>query len=199
MIWNVFYVVFILLVLAAVGLTVWCLKRSKGILLLIPLLLLAGSVAYFAVYYTADNHFPPAQVMIASNFPATVNIDQVEKTMQQKDDTYTMTEEFDTGTVQYTLQLITGEQQNSTAFFDAKPTITSGEYTRSDIKTSLAMKYTDICAQRKGALKLRTGDYQQEFYVRAGGYSCDVIITSNSKDNKVLLSAMKKTLTALQK
>ena len=199
MIWNVFYVVFILLVLAAVGLTVRFLKQGKRILLLIPLLFLAGSVAYFAVYYTVDNHFPPAQVVIASNFPSTVNIDRVEKDMQPENDNYTLTEEYDTGTVQYTLHLISGEQQNATAFFDAKPTISGGEYARSDIKTSLAMKYTDVCAQRKGPLKLRTGDYQQEFYVRATGYTCDVVITSNSKDNKVLLSAMKKTLTNLQK
>ncbi len=199
MIWNVFYVVFAVLVLAAVGLTVWFLKRGKRIFLLIPLLLLAGSVAYFAVYYTADDSFPPAQVMIASNFPSTVDSALVEENLQKTDDNYTRTDEYDAGTVQYTLHLTSGEQQNATAFFDAKPTISGGEYTRSDIKTSLAMKYTDICAQRKGALKLRTGRFQQEFYVRTAGYTCDVVITSNSKDNKVLLSAMKKELTALQK
>ena len=46
MIWNVFFVVFAVLVLAAIGLTVWFLKLGKRIFLLIPLLLLAGSVAY---------------------------------------------------------------------------------------------------------------------------------------------------------
>lgn len=199
MIWNVFYVVFAVLVLAAVGLTVWFLKLGKRIFLLIPLLLLAGSVAYFAVYYTADDSFAPAQVMIASNFPSTVDSALVEENLQKADDAYTRTDEYDTGTVQYTLRLSSGEQQNATAFFDAKPTISGGEYTRSDIKASLAMKYTDICAQRTGALKLRSGRFQQEFYVRAAGYTCDVVITSNSKDNKVLLSAMKKELTALQK
>ena len=51
MIWNVFFVVFVVLVLAAIGLTVWFLKLGKRIFLLIPLLLLAGSVAYFAVYH----------------------------------------------------------------------------------------------------------------------------------------------------
>ena len=159
MIWNVFFVVFAVLVLAAIWLTVWFLKLGKRIFLLIPLLLLAGSVAYFAVYYTADNNFPPAQVMIASNFPSTVDSALVEESLQKAD----------------------------------------GNYTRSDIKTSLAMKYTDICAQRTGALQLRTGRFQQEFYIRAAGYTCDVVITSNGKDNKVLLSAMKKELAALQK
>ena len=192
MIWNVFFVVFVVLVLAAIGLTVWFLKLGKRIFLLIPLLLLAGSVAYFAVYYTADNNFPPAQVMIASNFPSTVDSALVEESLQKADGNYTRTDEYDTGTVQYTLRLTSEEQQNATAFFDAKPTIRGGEYTRSDMKTSLAMKYTDICAQRTGAL-------QQEFYIRAAGYTCDVVITSNGKDNKVLLSAMKKELAALQK
>lgn len=192
MIWNVFFVVFVVLVLAAIGLTVWFLKLGKRIFLLIPLLLLAGSVAYFAVYYTADNNFPPAQVMIASNFPSTVDSALVEENLQKADSNYTRTDEYDTGTVQYTLRLTSEEQQNATAFFDAKPTIRGGEYTRSDIKTSLAMKYTDICAQR-------TGRFQQEFYIRAAGYTCDVVITSNGKDNKVLLSAMKKELAALQK
>lgn len=70
---------FAILVLAAIGLTVWFLKVGKRIFLLIPLLLLAGSVAYFAVYYTADNNFPPAQVMVASNFPSTVDSALVEK------------------------------------------------------------------------------------------------------------------------
>lgn len=199
MIWNVFFVVFVVLVLAAIGLTVWFLKLGKRIFLLIPLLLLAGSVAYFAVYYTVDNNFPPAQVMIASNFPSTVNSALVEESLQKADGNYTRTDEYDTGTVQYTLRLTSEEQQNATAFFDAKPTIRGGEYTRSDIKTSLAMKYTDICAQRTGALQLRTGRFQQEFYIRAAGYTCDVVITSNGKDNKVLLSAMKKELAALQK
>lgn len=148
MIWNVFFVVFVVLVLAAIGLTVWFLKLGKRIFLLIPLLLLAGSVAYFAVYYTADNNFPPAQVMIASNFPSTVDSALVEESLQKADGNYTRTDEYDTGTVQYTLRLTSEEQQNATAFFDAKPTIRGGEYTRSDIKTSLAMKYTDICAQR---------------------------------------------------
>ena len=171
----------------------------RQLLLLIPLLLLAGSVAYFAVYYTADNNFPPAQVMIASNFPSTVDSALVEESLQKADGNYTRTDEYDTGTVQYTLRLTSEEQQNATAFFDAKPTIRGGEYTRSDIKTSLAMKYTDICAQRTGALQLRTGRFQQEFYIRAAGYTCDVVITSNGKDNKVLLSAMKKELAALQK
>ena len=189
MIWNVFFVVFVVLVLAAIGLTVWFLKLGKRIFLLIPLLLLAGSVAYFAVYYTADNNFPPAQVMIASNFPSTVDSALVEESLQKADGSYTRTDEYDTSE----------EQQNATAFFDAKPTIRGGEYTRSDIKTSLAMKYTDICAQRTGALQLRTGRFQQEFYIRAAGYTCDVVITSNGKDNKVLLSAMKKELAALQK
>lgn len=199
MIWNVFFVVFVVLVLAAIGLTVWFLKLGKRIFLLIQLLLLAGSVAYFAVYYTADNNFPPAQVMIASNFPSTVDSALVEESLQKANGSYTRTDEYDTGTVQYTLRLTSEEQQNATAFFDAKPTIRGGEYTRSDIKTSLAMKYTDICAQRTGALQLRTGRFQQEFYIRAAGYTCDVVITSNSKDNKVLLSAMKKELAALQK
>ena len=189
----------VVLVLAAIGLTVWFLKLGKRIFLLIPLLLLAGSVAYFAVYYTADNNFPPAQVMIASNFPSTVDSALVEESLQKADGNYTRTDEYDTGTVQYTLRLTSEEQQNATAFFDAKPTIRGGEYTRSDIKTSLAMKYTDICAQRTGALQLRTGRFQQEFYIRAAGYTCDVVITSNGKDNKVLLSAMKKELAALQK
>ena len=188
MIWNVFFVVFVVLVLAAIGLTVWFLKLGKRIFLLIPLLLLAGSVAYFAVYYTADN-----------NFPSTVDSALVEESLQKADGSYTRTDEYDTGTVQYTLRLTSEEQQNATAFFDAKPTIRGGEYTRSDIKTSLAMKYTDICAQRTGALQLRTGRFQQEFYIRAAGYTCDVVITSNGKDNKVLLSAMKKELAALQK
>ena len=179
MIWNVFFVVFVVLVLAAIGLTVWFLKLGKRIFLLIPLLLLAGSVAYFAVYYTADNNFPPAQVMIASNFPSTVDSALVEESLQKADGNYTRTDEYDTGTVQYTLRLTSEEQQNATAFFDAKPTIRGGEYTRSDIKTSLAMKYTDICAQRTGALQLRTGRFQQEFYIRAAGYTCDVVITSN--------------------
>ena len=192
MIWNVFFVVFAVLVLAAIGLTVWFLKLGKRIFLLIPLLLLAGSVAYFAVYYTADNNFPPAQVMIASNFPSTVDSALVEESLQKADGNYTRTDEYDTGTVQYTLRLTSEEQQNATAFFDAKPTIRGSEYTRSDIKTSLAMKYT-------GALQLRTGRFQQEFYIRAAGYTCDVVITSNGKDNKVLLSAMKKELAALQK
>ena len=156
MIWNVFFVVFAVLVLAAIGLTVWFLKLGKRIFLLIPLLLLAGSVAYFAVYYTADN-----------NFPSTVNSALVEESLQKADGNYTRTDEYDTGTVQYTLRLTSEEQQNATAFFDAKPTIRGGEYTRSDIKTSLAMKYTDICAQRTGALQLRTGRFQQEFYIRA--------------------------------
>lgn len=57
MIWNVFFVVFVVLVLAAIGLTVWFLKLGKRIFLLIPLLLLAGSVAYFAVYYTQTTTF----------------------------------------------------------------------------------------------------------------------------------------------
>ena len=188
MIWNVFFVVFAILVLAAIVLTVWFLKLGKRIFLLIPLLLLAGSVAYFAVYYTADNNFPP-----------TVDSALVEESLQKADVNYTRTDEYDTGTVQYTLRLTSEEQQNATAFFDAKPTIRGGEYTRSDIKTSLAMKYTDICAQRTGALQLRTGRFQQEFYIRAAGYTCDVVITSNGKDNKVLLSAMKKELAALQK
>ena len=61
------------------------------------------------------------------------------------------------------------------------------------------MKYTYICAQRTGALQLRTGRFQQECYIRAAGYTCDVVITSNGKDNKLLLSAMKKELAALQK
>lgn len=65
--WNVFYAVFSILVPAAVGLTFWFLKLGKRIFLLVPLLLLAGSVAYFAVYYTADDSFPPAQVIITSN------------------------------------------------------------------------------------------------------------------------------------
>jgi hypothetical protein len=142
MIWNVFFVVFVVLVLAAIGLTVWFLKLGKRIFLLIPLLLLAGSVAYFAVYYTADNNFPPAQVMVASNFPSTVDSALVEESLQKADGNYTRTDEYDTGTVQYTLRLTSEEQQNATAFFDAKPTIRGGEYTRSDIKTSLAMKYT---------------------------------------------------------
>ena len=42
MIWNVFFVVFVVLVLAAIGLTVWFLKLGKRIFLLIPLLLLAA-------------------------------------------------------------------------------------------------------------------------------------------------------------
>ena len=105
MIWNVFFVVFAILVLAAIGLTVWFLKLGKRIFLLIPLLLLAGSVAYFAVYYTADNNFPPAQVMIASNFPSTVNSALVEESLQKADGNYTRTDEYDTGTVQYTLRL----------------------------------------------------------------------------------------------
>ena len=137
--------------------------------------------------------------MIASNFPSTVDSALVEENLQKADGNYTRTDEYDTGTVQYTLRLTSEEQQNATAFFDAKPTIRGGEYTRSDIKTSLAMKYTDICAQRTGALQLRTGRFQQEFYIRAAGYTCDVVITSNGKDNKVLLSAMKKELAALQK
>lgn len=199
MIWNVFYVIFAVLVLAALGLTAWFLKRGKHLLLLIPLLLLAGSVAYFAFYYTTDNSYPPVQVMIASNFPSTVNTQLVEKNLQKADDAYTLTREYDAGTVQYTLRLTSGAQQNSTAFFDAEPTVSGGEYTRSDIKTSLAMKYTDICAQRTGGLKLRTGRYQQEFYVRAAGYTCDVVVTSNTKNNKALLSAMTKELAALQK
>lgn len=136
--------------------------------------------------------------MIASNFPSTVDSALVEESLQKADGNYTRTDEYDTGTVQYTLRLTSEEQQNATAFFDAKPTIRGGEYTRSDIKTSLAMKYTDICAQRTGALQLRTGRFQQEFYIRAAGYTCDVVITSNGKDNKVLLSAMKKELAALQ-
>lgn len=103
MIWNVFFVVFVVLVLAAIGLTVWFLKLGKRIFLLIPLLLLAGSVAYFAVYYTADNNFPPAQVMIASNFPSTVDSALVEESLQKADGNYTRTDEYDTGTVQYTL------------------------------------------------------------------------------------------------
>ena len=44
MIWNVFFVVFAILVLAAIVLTVWFLKLGKRIFLLIPLLLLAGGV-----------------------------------------------------------------------------------------------------------------------------------------------------------
>ena len=36
MIWNVFFVVFVVLVLAAIGLTVWFLKLGKRIFLLIP-------------------------------------------------------------------------------------------------------------------------------------------------------------------
>ena len=40
MIWNVFFVVFAILVLAAIVLTVWFLKLGKRIFLLIPLLLL---------------------------------------------------------------------------------------------------------------------------------------------------------------
>ena len=84
MIWNVFFVVFVVLVLAAIGLTVWFLKLGKRIFLLIPLLLLAGSVAYFAVYYTADNNFPPAQVMIASNFPSTVDSALVEEACKRR-------------------------------------------------------------------------------------------------------------------
>lgn len=99
MIWNVFFVVFAVLVLAAIGLTVWFLKLGKRIFLLIPLLLLAGSVAYFAVYYTADNNFPPAQVMIASNFPSTVDSALVEESLQKADGNYTRTDEYDTGTV----------------------------------------------------------------------------------------------------
>ena len=109
MIWNVFFVVFAILVLAAIGLTVWFLKVGKRIFLLIPLLLLAGSVAYFAVYYTADNNFPPAQVMVASNFPSTVDSALVEKSLQKADGNYTRTDEYDTGTVQYTLRLTSEE------------------------------------------------------------------------------------------
>lgn len=86
--------------------------------------------------------------VIASNFPSTVDSALVEESLQKADGNYTRTDEYDTGTVQYTLRLTSEEQQNATAFFDAKPTIRGGEYTRSDIKTSLAMKYTDICAQR---------------------------------------------------
>ena len=123
MIWNVVFVVFAILVLAAIVLTVWFLKLGKRIFLLIPLLLLAGSVAYFAVYYTADNNFPPAQVMIASNFPSTVDSAVVEESLQKADGNYTRTDEYDTGTVQYTLRLTSEEQQNATEFFDAKPTI----------------------------------------------------------------------------
>ena len=110
MIWNVFFVVFVVLVLATIGLTVWFLKLGKRIFLLIPLLLLAGSVAYFAVYYTADNNFPPAQVMIASNFPSTVDSALVEESLQKADGNYTRTDEYDTGTVQYTLRLTSEEQ-----------------------------------------------------------------------------------------
>lgn len=99
MIWNVFFVVFAILVLVAIGLTVWFLKLGKRIFLLIPLLLLAGSVAYFAVYYTADNNFPPAQVMIASNFPSTVDSALVEESLQKADGNYTRTDEYDTAAI----------------------------------------------------------------------------------------------------
>ena len=190
---------FAILVLAAIGLTVWFLKLGKRIFLLIPLLLLAGSVAYFAVYYTADNNFPPAQVMIASNFPSTVDSALVEESLQKADGNYTRTDEYDTGTVQYTLRLTSEEQPERYGVFDAKPTIRGGELHPLGHKDQSGMKYTDICAQRTGALQLRTGRFQQEFYIRAAGYTCDVVITSNGKDNKVLLSAMKKELAALQK
>lgn len=192
MVWNLFYILFLLLAIAAVALAVRFVLKKKWVLLLLPALMLGGTVAFVSCYYTMNNMYTSPSVVNTSSFPSSVSADYVKANFQKTGEhTYTMTSEYDAGTVVYTMHLVDAQTAGSD-FTEMQPTIDAEAFSRSDLKGVFSLKYTDVYAQRTtGALALRTGKYQQEFLVKAPGYICDIVLTCGDADTSDLIGIVK--------
>lgn len=192
MVWNVFYVVFVLIAIAAVAMFVRFMIKKKIVLIIIPLLMIACSIAFIVTYYTAASRYDSPETVTPSFFPSTISTDFVSDNFEEDaDGAYTKTSEYDAGTVSYTVKF--NESLGSTSdYLFAEPTIDTDEFTRSDMQGIFAIKYTDVIAERTdNFLALRTGKYQQEFIVKTIGCTCRIIITSDNKDTSDLISSMR--------
>lgn len=192
MVWNVFYAIFVIVAVAAVIMFVRFMVKKKIVLIIIPLLMIACSIAFIVTYYTAASRFDSPETVTPSFFPTTISTDFVSDNFEEDEDgVYTKTSEYDTGTISYTIKFNESLGGISDYLF-AEPTIDTQEFTRSDMQGIFAIKYTDVIAQRSDSfLKLRTGKYQQEFIVKNIGCTCRIIITSDTSDTQALISSMK--------
>lgn len=192
MVWNVFYAIFVIVAVAAVAMFVRFMVKKKIVLIIIPLLMIACSIAFIVTYYTAASRFDSPETVTPSFFPSSISTDFVSDNFEEDEDgAYTKTSEYDTGTISYTVKF--NESVGSTSdYLFSEPTIDTDEFTRSDMQGIFAIKYTDVIAQRSDSfLKLRTGKYQQEFIVKTIGCTCRIVITSDSKDTQDLISSMR--------
>lgn len=192
MVWNVFYAIFVIVAVAAVAMFVRFMVKKKIVLIIIPLLMIACSIAFIVTYYTAASRFDSPETVTPSFFPSSISTDFVSDNFEEDEDgAYTKTSEYDTGTISYTVKF--NESLGSTSdYLFSEPTIDTDEFTRSDMQGIFAIKYTDVIAQRSDSfLKLRTGKYQQEFIVKTIGCTCRIVITSDSKDTQDLISSMR--------
>lgn len=192
MVWNVFYAIFVIIAVAALALFVNFLIKKKIVLIIIPLLMLACSVTFIITYYTAANMYDSPEAVTPAFFPSTVSTDFVNENFEKNDDgSYTMISEYDDGTICYNIEFSDGANSASDYLLSG-PSIDTEEFTRSDMQGIFAIKYTDVIAQRSSNfLSLRTGKYQQEFYVKAIGCTCRIVITSDSSDTKSLITSMR--------